>query len=287
MRKILNEWRRFLKESTMDDKEIASSILAVIDPESISTPEPTEFLRINKQRAIRVIRDFLETESSSIFSVSPNRDVVRVGKAQHYFPERDFLDRLGGALNILEDPNSQFNFSQFNRETRLSDREYHGKYGRKDHSGGATDTGFVVPKSASYDEVQAFVGLINDYKNSYLYKGEDYDMTTAEYKRSLESLMSAYDVLLDIWTKHSPGSPEAEKVKTAKLSAENAHNQEMELTPIELAHSHMENGNKMLDAGIKEAYLEFAAARRIFKKLKMADKVSETNALFRKARELR
>ena len=228
MRKILNEWRRFLKESTMDDKEIASSILAVIDPESISSPEPTEFLRINKQRAIRVIRDFLETESSSIFSVSPNHDVVRVGKSQHYFPERDFLDRLGGALSILEDPNSQFNFSQFNRKTRLSDRENQGKYGRKDHSGGATDTGFAVPESASYDDIQAFVGLINDYKGAYLYKGEDYSMTTAEYKKSLESLIPAYDILVSMWYEHSPDSPEIERIKAAKSSAEYAYDQEME-----------------------------------------------------------
>ena len=287
MRKILNEWKRFLKESTIDDKEVAGSILAVIDPESISTPQPTEFLRINKQRAIRVIRDFLDNQSSSIFSVSPNRDVVRVGKAQHYFPERDFLDRLGGALSILEDPNSQFNFSQFNRKTKLSDREHQGKFGRKDHSGGAGDAGFVVPKGVSYDEIQTFVGHINDYKSSYLYKGEDYSMTTMEYKKSLESLISAYDVLIDIWDRYSPGSPETEKVNAAKLSAEYSYDQEMDLTPIELANAHMENGNKMLDARIKEAYVEFAAARRIFKKLKMADKVSDASAMFRKARDLR
>ena len=116
MKKILNEWRRFLKEDKEDDIRVASRVLAAISPSGRTSKEVEGFLRSNKQRAIRIIRDLIGG-SEEIISVSPNEDVAKAGKSQYYFPEKDLFSRLTAALDILEDPRYEFDFSRFDKKT--------------------------------------------------------------------------------------------------------------------------------------------------------------------------
>ena len=290
MKKILNEWKKFLKESEEeDDKEVAAQLLAAIDPMSKSTKQSTDFLRLNKKRVIRVLRNFFDSVGPSVFSVAPSQDVVRVGKKQHYFPAKDFLERLSIALEILEDPRSEFNFSQFNRETQSPNSPYQGKYGPKDHAGGATDTGFVVPFSGKDEQIEQIVKLINNYKSYYQGKGEDYVIASVDYDKSLQSLLGAYELLLGMWISAGakPDHSEVIKLVGAKESAERALSAGIELTPAEQAELHMKNAQKMLDAGLRESSVEFLAAKKIYKKLGEKDRERIANEMFRKARRLR
>ena len=286
MKKILNEWKNFLKESTEDDKQIAASVLSTIDPGSISTQESTDFLRINKKRAIRVIRSYLDGDES-IFSVSPNQKVVRVGKNQHYFPKADFFSRLAGILEILEDPRSEFNFSMFDGSVGLRDSPYPGKYGPKDHSGGATDTGIVVPDEATDEEKASIVADINKYKSYYMYKPEDHVISSRDYEESLNHLVAAYEGLYGLWMEYSPLDPEFDKVKSALNSATNARAIGIEMSDEEKADRHMKTGNEFMANGMREAAIEFRNAKALYAKLGMSDKAKEASMLFRQARRIR
>lgn len=290
MKKILNEWKKFLKEAVVEDaRTVGSRVLAVIDPKSIPTPESKKYLRTHKLKAIALIRDFLFNGNKQVFSIPDHQKSAKaVGSSrQHYFPDADINSRLEGMLDILEDARSDFDFSQFSEEEKMSRSEIPGKYGMKDHAGGASDTGFAVPKHASADEIQIFVDYMNDYKSSYMYKEEDYVMPSMEYKRSLETLLKAYDMLLGMWNKHEPRGAESEKIEFAIEAAEESFHQDIELTPVEQAHLHMENGKSMYQVGLRESYLEFISAKRIFKKLKMANKVREAQTMYQKARDLK
>jgi len=286
MKKILNEWKVFLKESKEEDREIASSILAMIDPKSIATQEATEFLRANKKRASRVIRSYLDGDES-VFSVSPRKDVVRVGKNQHYFPKKDFFSRLGGMLEILEDSRSKFDFSMFDGSVEPRDSPYPGKYGPKDHSGGATDTGIVVPDKATDEEKAPIVANMNKYKSYYMYKAEDHVMSSIDYEKSLSHLITAYEGLYGLWKKYSPMNPEFIKVKDALISATNARLVGIEMSDEERADQHMKTGNELLANNRKESAMEFRNAKALYTKLGMADKAKEANMLFRQARRIR
>lgn len=286
MKRILNEWRNFIKESKEDDKQIASSVLSMIDPDSIATKEATDYLRINKKRAARVIRSYLDGDES-IFSVSPRQDVVRVGKNQHYFPKKDFFSRLGGILEILEDPRSKFDFSLFDGSVEPRDSPYPGKYGPKDHAGGATDTGIVVPDEATDEEKAPIVADINRYKSYYMYKPEDHVMSSRDYEESLNYLVAAYEGLYNLWMEYSPLDPEFEKVKSSLNSAINARSTGIEMSDEEKADQYIKTGNEFMASGMKEAAMEFRNAKALYAKLGMTNKVKEANILFRKARRIR
>ena len=286
MKKILNEWKNFIKESKEDDKEIASSVLSMIDPNSIATQEATDYLRLNKKRAARVIRSYLDGDES-VFSVSPREDVVKVGKNQHYFPKKDFFSRLGGILEILEDPRSEFDFSMFDGSVEPRDSPYPGKYGPKDHAGGATDTGIVVPDKATDEEKAPIVANINKYKSYYMYKAEDHVISSIDYEKSLNHLVAAYEGLYSLWMEYSPMDPEFEKVKSALESAVNARSVGVEMSDEEKAGQHMKTGNEFMTNGMKEAAIEFRNAKALYTKLGMTGKAKEANMLFRKARRIR
>ena len=288
MKKILNEWRRFLRESeTEDDKTVARAIMGAIDPSSINTPESTEFLRRNKMRAARLIRNLLDGDES-VFSVSPNETVVKVGSAQYQFDRHDFYSRLTGALEILEDSRTKFDFSMFNaRPEQLRTTPYPGKYGPKDHAGGATDTGIVIPDEATDDEIAQIVADINKYKSYYMYKSEDHIISSQDYEESLNHLVAAYEGLYHLWMEYSPLDSEFDKVKTALESAINAREIGIEMTDEEKADRHMKTGNEFMANQMKEAALEFRNAKALYKKLGMSSKAREAQKLFQKARSMK
>jgi len=289
MRKILNEWKKFLLETQQEDDEVvAQRIAATLAPMSLSG-KSNEFLRKNKKRAMRVINDYLYTDNRSPFSLNPTSDMVTVRGSRYEFPERDFEERLIAALEILENPRLKFDFSAFNKEPEPSDNPNPGKYGRKEHGGGATSTGFAIPNRADDKAVQQAMALINDYKSYYQGKGEDYIITSVDYAKSLQSLLAAYEILLDIWNTAGaqPDHEEVLKLFSARESAAKALSVGIGMSPAEQAESHMENGQTMLAAGLTDSAAEFLAAKRIFKKLGEKDRERIAGEMFRKARRLR
>ncbi len=288
MKKILNEWRKFLHEASRDNEIVAGRIVSALAPMSLSG-KSNEFLRINKKRAARLIRNYLYTDEESPFSLNPSKDLVTVSGSRYEFPEKDFEERLVAALEILENPRLKFDFSAFNEDPEPSNDPNPGKYGMKDHGGGATSTGFAVPRKADDKDIEKVMSLINNYKSYYQGKGEDYIITSVDYSKSLQSLLAAYEALLDIWTSAGATSDHEEVLKllAARDSADKALSIGIEMSPLEQAESHMRNGQTMLAAGLRESGAEFLAAKRIFKKLGETDKERAAGDMFRKARRIR
>ncbi len=159
MKKILNEWRRFIQESSeRDDIEVARRIVAALAPMSLATDETSGFLRANKKRAARIIRSYLYAEEvSSPIALNPPGDLVSVGGAQYEFPSKDFEERMIAALDIFEDPTVAFDFSAFNRKEGISDDPNPGMHGEKEHSGGAGEAGLALPNKAFEEEPRAIL----------------------------------------------------------------------------------------------------------------------------------
>ena len=202
MKKILNEWRKFLKESSLEDDILTAKKLAfAIDTTHIVNDEINNWLRANKKRAQRIIEDYLQGDES-IFKMFPTEDAVRVDNTNYFFPYRDFDARMYAALEILTDPNSEIDFSQFNGLERTSRIEKPGKYGLKDHGGGASDVGLALPSKAFELEDRTTLDLnIKKWVNFYraLFGGDQrkiYEATMA--------VQSAVSYFLKLYRSYAP-----------------------------------------------------------------------------------
>ena len=202
MKKILNEWRKFLKESSLEDDILTAQKLAfAIDTTHIAGDETNNWLRANKKRAQRIIEDYLQGDQS-VFEVFPTEDAVRVGDSNYFFPKKDFDSRMHTALEILTDPNLEIDFSQFNALEKMSDVEKPGKYGLKDHGGGPSDVGLALPSKAFELEDRARLDLnIKKWVNFHraLFGGDQrkiYEATMA--------VQPAILYFLDLYKAHAP-----------------------------------------------------------------------------------
>ena len=162
MKKILNEWRAFLKESSeKDDIKVATRVTAAIAPMSLASDEGNNFLRANKERAKRIISGYLNKDPHALrlFALNPAEDMVTVGGRNYEFPSYDFYERMQEAFKILDDPSSGYDFSYFNEEQDFSDNPNPGAYGEKEHSGGAGEAGLALPNRAFEEEPRDVLDL--------------------------------------------------------------------------------------------------------------------------------
>lgn len=202
MKKILSEWRKFLKESSLEDDILTAKKLAfAIDATHIANDEVNNWLRANKKRAQRIIEDYLQGDES-IFEVFPTEDAVRIDNTNYFFPYKDFDARMYAALEILTDPNLEINFSQFNAPERMSKFEKPGKYGLKDHGGGPSDVGLALPSKAFEMEDRSTLDLnIEKWVNFYkaLFEGDQ-----AKIYEATLAVQSAVSYFLALYRSYAP-----------------------------------------------------------------------------------
>ena len=202
MNKILTEWRKFLKESSLQDDILTAQKLAfAIDNTHVASDQTNNWLRANKKRAQRIVEDYLQGDRS-VFEVFPTEDAVRVGNKNYFFPKKDFDARMYTALEILTDPNLEIDFSQFNALEKISDIEKPGKYGVKDHGGGASDVGLALPtKAFELEDRTKLDANIEKWVNFHkaLFSGNQVDI----YKSS-KDVKPAIVYFLDLYRAHAP-----------------------------------------------------------------------------------
>ena len=157
MRKILNEWRRFLKESKEeDDFDIAGIILQALETGNEGAIEMQDKLRVQKQRVIRILKSVLddpELEGSVLdnelrwrgdkvlhFLVSTKGD----SSVKYFADHKEFEGRLRQMLDKVEADDFEIP-----TRTPLDFRNPSGsRFSDADHSGGPGDAGLALPKDA-------------------------------------------------------------------------------------------------------------------------------------------
>ena len=293
MKKILKEWRSFLKEAHTsgvtnwsriksqigkDDDQFIADVVALVANHG-GTPEMGKYLIANVKRALRIIDEFLSVGSHyeiiDDFEVNGSPDL-----SLEFDSSKDFAHRLEVLSQLLN--SRDFNFELFD-----SPQSFEGYYNPKDvkHSGGASDTGLEMPKGATDEEIKPIVDAFNDYKS--FYQNRDSQLSSKDYRDSLHLLKKGIDKFIKVWRQYDKGSPYIEKLIDLDASIDASLMQGIEKSPQEMAEDHMEKGNKMLEAGLREASTEFSAARRIFMKLGMNQEAAAAKQKFRNARRLR
>ena len=161
MRKILNEWRRFLKESKEeDDFDIAGIILQALETGNEGAIEMQDKLRVQKQRAIRILKSVLDDESlaGEVYETDLiyKRDFVvhfmvsTIGEpgVKYFENQEEFKKRAQMALNLIRS-------NDFEIPTRIG-MDFRNPSGSRfsdaDHSGGPGDAGLALPNDAFSQE---------------------------------------------------------------------------------------------------------------------------------------
>jgi hypothetical protein len=161
MRKILNEWRRFLKESKEeDDFDIAGIILQALETGNEGAIEMQDKLRVQKQRAIRILKSVLDDESlaGEVYETDLiyKRDFVvhfmvsTIGEpgVKYFKNQEEFKERAQMALNLIRS-----NDFEIPTRTSLDFRNLSGsRFSDADHSGGPGDAGLALPNDAFSQE---------------------------------------------------------------------------------------------------------------------------------------
>ena len=156
MKKILNEWRKFLKENLEDDLEIGSIVLTAIELGNEKVPTMQKKLRMQKKRAIRVLEDLL-SEPDALMTDVYDSDVITKDNLEVYFiigvigvpgfkyfeSESEFLSRARMVLNKLK--NSDF---EIPNRIGLNFRDTRIPGPQEPHSGGPGDAGLAIPDVA-------------------------------------------------------------------------------------------------------------------------------------------
>jgi hypothetical protein len=156
MKKILNEWKRFLMEGQKDDLEIAGILLQAIEGGNKKAPEMQNKLRMQKQRAIRVLKTVLGDPDleGGVF----DNDLIWKGdyilhflistkgnsNIKYFTDHEEFVSRAQLALGKIE-------ANDFEIPTRipLDFRQFGpSRSGDAEHSGGPGDAGLALPSAA-------------------------------------------------------------------------------------------------------------------------------------------
>ena len=207
MKKILTEWRTFLKEGKEeDDLKVANTFVNALA--SGTDKDTQEEIRKQKQRILRIIDEFLFSDKH--FIVSPNEDVVQTlnGK-QYYFPRRDFVKRIEVAKELISD--GDYDLSRFSKPpTQLTDEPVN--YDDYQHSGGPADTGLRIPEAAFEKEprgqLDKYFQLWTDYYRGFEKKGTTPQEKLDASKAGLEAV-NYFIHLYDTHTSKSrKGGPE-------------------------------------------------------------------------------
>jgi hypothetical protein len=201
MKKIINEWKSFLKEDkAQDDIKVANTFVNAL---SAGTNEETqEEIRKQKKRILRIIDEFLASEKH--FELSPEGDVARTmdGK-QYYFPKKDFIRRLEVAQELISD--GDYDLSRFSKPpTQLTDDPV--VYDDYKHSGGPADTGFRIPEKAyemeKPEDLNKHFQLWTNYSRGFEKKGS----TPQEKLQASKDGLEAVKYFLHLYDKHTSKS---------------------------------------------------------------------------------
>ena len=210
MRKILNEWRRFLKESTGDDKEVAGIILQALETGNEGAEEMQKKLSAQKQRAIRILNSVLgdehleggayETDSIYKRNFDVHFMVSTVGESgwKYFESQEEFRDRVQLVLNKIES-------GDFRIPTRISmdfRNPTQPRFSDADHSGGPGDAGLALPNDAFDQEDRADLDAnielwVNFHKA--LWSGDEKD-----YYSAGQEVLPAMGFFISLYRKYMP-----------------------------------------------------------------------------------
>ena len=210
MKKILNEWRKFIKENQEDDLEVAGILLQAIETGNSKVPEMQNRLRLQKQRAIRILQAVLGDESlaGEVYETDLiyKRDFVvhfmvsTIGESgvKYFDSQKEFKERVQMALNLIKSdvfiiPTRVGMDFRHHTSPRSSDAE---------HSGGPGDAGLELPEAAFKEEPREILdNNIQKWINFHraLWEGEE----VAVYKAGQE-LIPALRYFIGLYKDHLP-----------------------------------------------------------------------------------
>ncbi len=184
MKKILNEWKRFLKESRQDDLYIAGIILQALTTGNVDAPTMQKELQKQSERAIRTLEGVLVDpeleynvyDADTIYKRDRELHfligVSGSGKGYQYFEsEEEFRRRAEQLLGLLK--KKQYVMPErtpldYRRSTLRQGSEVY-------HSGGPGDAGLALPSAAfekeDREELDANIVKWVDYHKS-LWEGD-------------------------------------------------------------------------------------------------------------------
>ena len=211
MRKILNEWRRFLKESKEeDDFDIAGIILQALETGNEGAIEMQDKLRVQKQRAIRILKSVLgdehleggayETDSIYKRNFDVHFMVSTVGESgwKYFESQEEFRDRVQLVLNKIE--SGDFIIPT---RTSLDFRNPSGaRFSDADHSGGPGDAGLALPNDAFSQEdrtdLDANIKLWANFHQA-LWKGDE-----ETYYDAAQKVLPAISFFISLYREYMP-----------------------------------------------------------------------------------
>ncbi len=211
MKTILNEWKRFLKETREDDLYIAGIILQALVTGNVDAPLMQKELQKQSERAIRTLKGVLKDpeleydvyDTDTIYK--GNRElhfligVPGSGKGYQYFEsEEEFRSRAEQLLSLLRE--KQYVMPEripldYRRSAQRQGSEVY-------HSGGPGDAGLALPNAAfekeDREELDANIVKWVDYHKS-LWEGDP-----MEAYKSSQAVIPALEYFVKLYSRYDP-----------------------------------------------------------------------------------
>ena len=211
MRKILNEWKKFLKESKEeDDLYIAGIVLQALETGNEGAIEMQDKLRAQKKRTSRILKSILDDPEleGNVFDNEliwkGNRilhfliSVKNDSNVKYFVDHEEFKARVKQMLNKVEADDFEIP-----TRTSLDFRNPSGsRFSDADHSGGPGDAGLALPNDAFSQEdrtdLDANIKLWANFHQA-LWKGDE-----ETYYDAAQEVLPAISFFISLYREYMP-----------------------------------------------------------------------------------